>query len=112
MNVQIETFDSEVACYANSDGTVTIRKEFLPDGEVSVLDSLTVEELVKLARAILTPVQIVPTTTRQTIICPKCEAVQAARVDHAPNCIWAIYVHHCAECQYVIMESEWEQVKA
>lgn len=53
-----------------------------------------------------------PTATRQTIICPKCEAVQPARVDHAPNDVWAIYVHHCTECQYVIMESEWEQVNS
>jgi len=43
-----------------------------------------------------------------TIVCPRCEAPQHAKVtardgDPFPTCI-----HWCSECNYCIMESEWE----
>ena len=41
----------------------------------------------------------------ETIICPECETIQDAEVEHTP--IWNIYVHECISCKHIIMESEW-----
>lgn len=43
----------------------------------------------------------------EKIICPKCGAVQTAKVDIlAPFCD---YTHICDKCGYVITESEWNE---
>ena len=42
----------------------------------------------------------------EKIICPECNNVQTATVDHTFP--WYSYVHEC-ECGYVITESEWEE---
>ena len=46
------------------------------------------------------------------IRCPECKFIQAAIVEvveEAP--IWPIYVHYCTECDELITESEWEEIK-
>ncbi len=44
----------------------------------------------------------------ETIQCPECNTIQAAKVEEAWP--WSIYIHECANCNYIIMESEWNQV--
>lgn len=45
----------------------------------------------------------------ETIICPECESEQRAIVEHTWP--WWSYVHICTECNYIILESEWNEVK-
>lgn len=45
----------------------------------------------------------------ETISCPNCLRVQDAIVYHLNP--WNAYVHECIGCGYIIMESEWEEVK-
>lgn len=43
------------------------------------------------------------------IKCPKCDTTQAAVEEHP--LLWGGYAHHCENCKYIIMESEWNVVK-
>lgn len=43
------------------------------------------------------------------IVCPQCDSVQDAIVEGAWP--WPIYVHYCTGCNYIIMESEWNEFK-
>ncbi len=49
-------------------------------------------------------------THTEEIKCPECNRIQNAEVEHSFP--WWSYVHHCLCCEYVIMESEWENTKA
>jgi len=42
----------------------------------------------------------------ETIICPSCGNIQIAEVFH--TCPWWTYIHCCEDCEYYIIESEWE----
>ncbi len=44
------------------------------------------------------------------IICPGCEAIQEAEVWYVDELSPPVYVHKCVICEYMIMESEWEEV--
>ena len=47
----------------------------------------------------------------QVIKCPDCGSIQIAsvsQVDGAP--FWHVLVHECSVCEYIITESEWEEV--
>lgn len=46
----------------------------------------------------------------EKIICPECEFVQDATVEHTIP--WHSYVHECVKCKYMIMESEWNNPPA
>ena len=48
-------------------------------------------------------------TTKVRIKCPECDAIQDAIVKH--NAFYNTYIHICKVCGYVIMESEWNEVK-
>lgn len=41
----------------------------------------------------------------EIVRCPSCNYMQVAEVEHSIP--WHAYVHHCARCEHVIMESEW-----
>lgn len=43
----------------------------------------------------------------EKIICPECSNVENAVVEHTWP--WWSYVHVCKNCNYTIMESEWEK---
>ena len=43
----------------------------------------------------------------EIIICPNCKSIQIAAVNHTIP-FWD-YTHICSECEYMIMESEWEK---
>lgn len=43
------------------------------------------------------------------IRCPECGKIQEAKVEHTYP--FATYVHFCVKCEYVILESEWQEVK-
>ena len=43
------------------------------------------------------------------IKCPECKTIQAAIVEHTIP--WGTHIHECNECKYLIMESEWEEIK-
>lgn len=45
----------------------------------------------------------------ETIRCPKCEHVQVAEILHSQP--FAMFVHNCERCEYIIMESEWDRVE-
>jgi ribosomal protein L37AE/L43A len=45
----------------------------------------------------------------ETIKCPECDHIQAAKVEETE--IWNVYIHDCTNCEYTIMESEWEKVE-
>lgn len=47
--------------------------------------------------------------TNVRIKCPECGTIQDAIVEHTFP--FSTYVHHCENCGYVIMESEWEEIK-
>jgi len=42
------------------------------------------------------------------IECPECKQRQHAKVYKS---LWYIYIHKCVKCEYLIMESEWNEVK-
>jgi Zn ribbon nucleic-acid-binding protein len=42
----------------------------------------------------------------EQIICPMCEELQTATVEHTIP--WYSFVHECSKCGYIITESEWE----
>ena len=42
----------------------------------------------------------------EQIICPMCEELQTATVEHTIP--WYSFIHECSKCGYIIMESEWE----
>ena len=46
----------------------------------------------------------------EIIECPECKQIQEAEVTHTP--FWNIYLHVCIKCDFLIMESEWNIVKA
>lgn len=51
---------------------------------------------------------------KQFIECPECNTIQLATVDTS-TIPWNTLIHHCEECEkceYVIMESEWNPLKA
>lgn len=43
------------------------------------------------------------------IKCPKCGHVQKAKIKKTFP--FYIYIHYCEKCNYVITESDWEEVK-
>lgn len=45
----------------------------------------------------------------EMICCPDCNTIQAAIVEIAIP--FGSYVHECVNCKYIIMESEWNEVK-
>lgn len=45
----------------------------------------------------------------ETILCPECGSKELATVRHKRP--WWVYLHECQNCDYVIMESEWEKVE-
>lgn len=45
---------------------------------------------------------------QETIRCPSCGKIQSAIVQHTTAPYWTYY-HYC-DCDYVILESEWEVV--
>lgn len=47
--------------------------------------------------------------TPTMIKCPECETVQGAIVEMALP--WGTFIHTCVGCKYLIMQSEWEEVK-
>lgn len=44
----------------------------------------------------------------EQIKCPECGKAQNAKVVHTLP--WETRIHHCEKCEYVIMESEWDQI--
>ena len=44
------------------------------------------------------------------IKCPACDAVQGAIVEHTVP--FGTYIHHCENCKYIIMESEFNIIPA
>ena len=49
------------------------------------------------------------TFTPVIIRCPECNTIQAAIIEYTEP--WCTYIHHCVICEYIIMESEREEVK-
>lgn len=45
----------------------------------------------------------------ENILCPDCNSKQDAEVMHTLP-FWT-YVHHCSDCGYTIMESEWNKIE-
>lgn len=46
---------------------------------------------------------------KELIYCPDCDSIQEATVQHTVP-FWT-YFHICTNCQYAIMESEWNRVQ-
>jgi C4-type Zn-finger protein len=44
----------------------------------------------------------------ETIRCPECGQEQKAKVLHTIP--FTTYIHECIKCNYVIMESEWDEI--
>ena len=44
------------------------------------------------------------------ILCPECGGICQAEVEQLPGEPFATYLHECEYCEYVIMESDWEEV--
>lgn len=42
------------------------------------------------------------------IRCPECGEVQPATI--LPTIPWNTFIHDCEKCDYIIMESEWDQI--
>jgi len=41
----------------------------------------------------------------ESIQCPGCNSIQLATVQHTQP--FATKIHHCTNCEYIIMESDW-----
>lgn len=41
------------------------------------------------------------------IKCPECNSIEDAEVEF--GILWNTYIHECKKCNYLIMESEWEE---
>lgn len=48
------------------------------------------------------------TSHEEKIICPNCQRIETATVDHTQP--FNSYVHLC-QCGYIIVESEWEKIE-
>lgn len=46
---------------------------------------------------------------QEEIKCPNCNHIQISEVEHTFP--WYTYIHHCVNCKYIIMESEWHKIK-
>ena len=49
-------------------------------------------------------------THKELIICPECQHQWNATVIHSVP--FFTYIHHCQACNYVITESDWQEVKS
>lgn len=49
-------------------------------------------------------------THKELIICPECQHQCNATVIHSVP--FFTYIHHCEACNYVITESDWQEVKS
>lgn len=45
----------------------------------------------------------------ERIRCPKCGHIQNAVVEHSTP--WNTYIHYCEQCDFLIMESDWQKVE-
>jgi len=43
----------------------------------------------------------------ETILCPECDSKEQATVEHTRP--WWTYLHTCKNCDYQIMESDWDR---
>lgn len=68
---------------------------------------LFVGALVAAARRPLPPVEAIPIHV-EWIECPSCQRHQEAIVEHTEP--FNSYVHWCIQCDYCIMEQEWQKV--
>lgn len=48
---------------------------------------------------------------KQFIKCPECGAIELGTID-TTTIPWNSYIHNCNNCDYIIMESEWDNLKA
>ena len=48
---------------------------------------------------------------KQLIICPECGSIELATIDTTTVPFYT-YIHFCKKCEYIIMESDWEPLKA
>lgn len=53
---------------------------------------------------------IIETIRTDVIRCPRCETVQYADVEKTPYAPRPAFVSGCVKCEYVITESEWNEV--
>ncbi len=51
------------------------------------------------------PIKYIPVI----IECPECKCVQGASIELAIP--FDIYIHECEKCGFIIMESDWNEVK-
>lgn len=47
----------------------------------------------------------------ELILCPSCKSKQFAQVRQRNCDPWPSFIHECAVCKYMIVESEWEKVE-
>lgn len=45
----------------------------------------------------------------ETILCPECGSKEKAFVSYTN--IFNVYIHECKNCDYTIMESEWDKIE-
>ena len=45
----------------------------------------------------------------ETILCPECGSLENATVEQSIP--WWIYIHECKNCDFIIMESDWDKVE-
>ena len=45
------------------------------------------------------------TSHQETILCPECGSIENATVEHTEP--WYTYIHNCKNCDFIIMESDW-----
>lgn len=48
-------------------------------------------------------------TQERVIECPECLTIQMGKVEQTFP--WPTFIHDCVFCKYIIMESEWNEVK-
>ena len=46
---------------------------------------------------------------KEKIICPECKSIQKAEIENTLP--FAIMMHRCTKCEYIIMESEWDALR-
>ena len=51
------------------------------------------------------------TICKVKIVCPECEQICNAEITQFGNFPFANYIHVCEHCGYIILESEWEEIK-
>lgn len=99
--------DATVIAISNTD----LKKAVILHGQPISIDAVSLpkdhEQIIAMEKAKHLSERVI---SKVVIQCPECNYVQEADVTQHENMPFATYIHKCIRCQYLITESEWNQL--